>query len=637
MSDADADAAGTEMAQPAPPPPPPPPPPIDLTLEELLSQFDDDVCRSPPPPMPPTNSLEQYDYIEELDRLLLQHDDAQRLQAQAQIQVQQHQQQPRRDCGLAPIDLPPPGEEAVSFGEERNVEAGRAGEEGSALPPLLLLPPPDEYKDMDEVAVQRPSLLLQALAAPVVSDHHVLHPGETVGSDNGAASAHFESGFADAGDSELYERRQEQTLELGSVSLTVESVAAWSSGEAYGDGELPAQCSQYLENLKLFQVQEEQRAPKTAILSDLTKYRPDKFKARIQGEVPSRVSCQAARNCPGQFNPRSPSVSPYSRALFPMAPPSVADTDSGIESVSSLSPPDADGEMSPMCSPRSSTNISLSLSPKKPAKLQSISVLSTILSQEPEPTRSSTLLNSLLIISNNNNNNNNNIATSATPNPISILSITEAAEDPSSVEAAVCSLKVLAINPKEMTLSKEEREAQGMAATSETADLFESIGGGGGGDDPTGLSFLQGDEVPIRSALEDEDATSRLARRKRSASEIEEPRATEPEREGWAIISCSLSLSLCLSSASTFEIFESNYSFPLAVARASRRPVSHRTRLFQSCPPPLVSLFRANSRVDCGPSLEGFLGCRLAVSCVHSQSTTCNLLQQLESEKTAME
>ena len=536
-SDADADA-GAEMAQPAPPP-------IDLTLEELLSQFDDDVCRSPPPPTPPTNSLEQYDYIEELDRLLLQHDDAQRIQAQAQAQLQaeqqqQQQQQPPRDGGLTPIDLPPPEEDPVPLGEEQRSEAVRMGEEGSAVPPLLLLPPPDEYKDMDEAAAQRPSLLLQALAAPAASDHHVLHSGETVGLDNGAASAHFTSEFAHAGDRELCEQKQEQVLDYGSESLTIEPVVSWSNEEAYGDEEQPAHYSQYRDNLQLPQVQE-QRAPKTTILSDLTKFRPEKFKARIQGEGPNGASCQTAKDCPAQFNPRSPSVSPCSRALFPMAPSSIADTDSGIESVSSLSPPD--GEMSPMCSPPSSTNISLSLSPRKPAKLPSISVLSTILSQEPEPTKSSTLLNSLLINSNHNNNNskndnNNNNDTSATHTPISILSISEA-EDSSSVEATVCSLKVLAIDPKEMTLSKESRDAQRIA-TSEAA-VLESIGGGGGGGDQTGLSFLHGDEVPIRSALEDEDATSRQARRKRSASVIEEDWAKEPK--GGA-------------SANIFELFE---------------------------------------------------------------------------------
>ena len=493
------------------------PPPIDLTLEELLSQFDDDVCQtSPPPPIPPTNSLEQYDYIEELDRLLLQHDDALRLQAQ-QVQQAQHQMQQERDCGLAPTDLPPPDEEPVSFGEEQRCELARMAEEGSALPPLLLLPPPDEYKDMDEVSVRQPSLLLQALGAPVASDlHQGLYPGETVVVDTAAAPA---TGFAHAGDHDL----QEHILDYGSESLTIEPVVSWPSEEAYQDGEHTAHYSQYRGKVPPSQVQE-QRAPKTALLSDLTKFRPEKFKARTQGEVPNR-----AKTCPSQFNPQSPSVSPCSRTLFPLAPSSIVDTDSGIESVSSLSPPDADdGEMSPMCSPPSSTNFSLSLSPRKPTKLPSISVLSTILSQEPEPTKSSTLLNSLLI----NHNNNNNNATSATPNPTSTLSVTEA-EDSSSVEAAVCSMKVLAIDPKEMTISKESRDAQGIEA-----DLFESIGG----DDPTGLSFLDGDEVPIRSALEDEDedaTSSRRARRKRSASAIEEPWVKEPK--GWATILPSLS------------------------------------------------------------------------------------------------
>ena len=92
---------------------------------------------------------------------------------------------------------------------------------------------------------------------------------------------------------------------------------------------------------------------------------------------------------------------------------------------------------------------------------------------------------------------------------------------------------MLAIDPKEMTISKESRDAQGIEA-----DLFESIGG----DDPTGLSFLDGDEVPIRSALEDEDedaTSSRRARRKRSSSAIEEPWVKEPK--GWANILPSLS------------------------------------------------------------------------------------------------
>ena len=512
-SDAQADA---EMAQPSSLPPPPSPPPIDVTLEELLSQFDDDdvIChRSPPPPAPPTNSLEQFDYIEELDRLLLQHDDAQRVQAQAQDRPQAQLQW--RDSGLEPVELPPPEEEAE---EREKIEASAwTGEEESALSPLLLLPPPDEYKDMEEVAVRPPpSLLLQALATPIaVSDL-----GETVDLDHDTAPpAHFESGFAGAGYSQSFERGQEQCLQYGSESLTIEPVASWSSGEASVDGEHPAHYPRFYENLHRSS-ELEHRTPKTTILNDLTKFRPEKFRARSQGEVPSGASFATA-----QFRPRSPSASPCSRTLFlPMAPPSVADTDSGVESVSSLSPPDADGEMSPMCSPPStSTNIACSVSPKKPATVPGTSVLSSILSQEPEPTKSSTLLNSLLVINNNN-------ATSATPHPLSILSVTDA-EDFSSVDAAACSLKVLAIDPKEMMLSVESREAQGRTATSE-AHPFETIDG----DDLTGLSFLDGDEVPIRSALEDEEATPRLARRKRSASEIEEHWAREPK--GWAKIAC---------------------------------------------------------------------------------------------------
>ena len=283
--------------------------------------------------------------------------------------------------------------------------------------------------------------------------------------------------------------------------MAVEPCIEWSGGEVYGnEGQHPDPYFQYQDHLQLPQVQEH-RTPETTALGDLAMFRTEKFKARTQ-------------NCPVQFNNAAPPgvVSPCSqRTHLQVAPPSIADTDSGIESVSSLSPPeDVDGEMSPMCSPPM-----LSLSVKKPIKLTSFSVLSTILSREPEPTKSSTLLNSLLI-------NNNNLATSATPNPMPVLSMTEA-EDSSTVEAAVCSLKVLAINPKDMTLSKESRDARGDASTSET-DHLESTGGV---EDPTGLSFLLGDGVPIRSALEDEDATSRLTRRKRSASEMEEPWAKE--------------------------------------------------------------------------------------------------------------
>ena len=491
------------MAQPAPLPPAPQP--IDLTLEELLSQFDDeDFCGnpSPPPPVPPTSSLEQYDYIEELDRLLLQHDDAQRQhQAHSQVQSEVH---PRQDCDLLSIELPPPEGEAASLDEEQNAEAVWTSEDGSAMPQLLLLPPPDEYKDMEEVAVRRPSLLLQALAAPVAvvaADVQFPHTGGTEGLDDGAALAHLESGLANARDVDSYEQRQEQDFDYGSQSLAVEPCIEWSGGEVYGnEGQHPDPYFQYQDHLQLPQVQE-QRTPETTALGDLAMFRTEKFKARTQ-------------NCPVQFNNAAPPgvVSPCSqRTHLQVAPPSIADTDSGIESVSSLSPPeDADGEMSPMCSPPM-----LSLSAKKPVKLTSFSVLSTILSREPEPTKSSTLLNSLLI-------NNNNMATSATPNPMPVLSMTEA-EDSSTVEAAVCSLKVLAINPKDMTLSKESRDARGDASTSET-DHLESTGGV---EDPTGLSFLLGDGVPIRSALEDEDATSRLTRRKRSASEMEEPWAKE--------------------------------------------------------------------------------------------------------------
>ena len=470
----------------------------DLTLEELLSQFDDDDhgLLPPPPPVPPTNSLEQFDYIEELDRLLLQHDD----EAQRQS-----------DGDPEPIVLPPPEEGAAvsSFGQEPMYEAlwvdcEREGEEG----PVMLLPPPDEYKDMDDGEAgpgtqqpQPPSLLLQALAAPTAFSR-ALQPREEADLDG----APLHSEFALAGESSKW--GQEPAWDRGSHCLAQEPASSWPNegGEVYYEGgQQQTQDALYQqEHWQRPQVQDHQ-APESDILSDLSAFRADELQACIPGQV--------------HFDPCSPSDSPYIRACFQLATASVGDADSGIESVSSLSPPD--GEMSPVCSPPSSNCIApSSSSPTKPCKLQSVSVLSTILSQEPEPTKSSTLLNSLLL--------NNNDTSAPPPNPVSTLSITEA-ED-SSIEAAIFALKVIAIDPNEMTLSKESSTAA-LTGTTE-ASLFPSHDGGGGGGDPTGLSFLHGDEVPIRSALQDEDTTPRLpVRRKRPASVVEDSWAQEPQ--GW--------------------------------------------------------------------------------------------------------
>ena len=473
----------------------------DLTLEELLSQFDDDDhgLLPPPPPVPPTNSLEQYDYIEELDRLLLQLDD----EAQRQ-----------RDGDPAPTVLPPPEEEAAVssfFGQEQMYEALRVDCEEEEVP-VMLLPPPDEYKDMDDTEAgpdpQPQSLLLQALAAPTAFSR-ALQPREKADLDSGAASSP-NSEFVLAGESSTW--GQEPTWDHGSQCLALEPVPSWPNegGDVYQEGvQQRAQDALYQDHWQRSQTQEH-HAPESSILSDLSKFRADELQACVAGQVHfTPCSC-------------SPSDSPYIRACFQLATASVGDADSGIESVSSLSPPD--GEMSPVCSPPSSNCIAplSSVSPAKPCKLQSVSVLSTMLSQEPEPTKSSTLLNSLLL------NNNNATSSAPPPNPMSALSITEAEED-SSIEAAIFALKVIAIDPNEMTLSKESSTAA-LAGTTEVS-LFQSHDDGGG--DPTGLSFLHGDEVPIRSALQDEDATPRLppARRKRPASVVEESWAQEPQ--GW--------------------------------------------------------------------------------------------------------
>jgi hypothetical protein len=620
---------------------------MDWALDELLTHLDtipteqqqeisEDTVFSPPPPVPPTNSLEQYDYLDELDKLLRQPEEPQQhhQQQQQDFYPGQYHYGGHEEEQLASFLLPPP-EEPIFCVDEGAFQV--------TLP--VVLPPPYEYQDteesVDEAAAGRHenftiipplqitdeevnqcqrvsaaaaaaaahpnSLLLQALAAPTLES-----PGWASRCASYAASTSEANAFESTA----------QSAKQSKPSLSIEPI--WNSDQ-------DDQHQQHYEE------QEEKRKHNT--LSGLTKYRPKRF-IRARKQHPELVeSSDGGVGCSGTvvmsslaeqlgaLQPCSPMLTgtadeastpttPEARTALagssgvrfdlnynarvgilpppmlapPPPPPPLSfsssthhlDIDSGIESVDSLSPPD--GELSPACSPacRSLTpatytdhasvvTASMVLSPPpimiNVAKKTATSVLSSILSQEPEPTKSSSLLTSLLNGTNSNITSTSNAAATVPAVPANFTSITpltdllnanppptEHLETPPLVSDATDlpateakSMKVIAINPHDLTLSKEFRTTSVMSPLSMETEVIEcDHQGGGDKTENVGVDdYLQTTDVPIRSTLEDYEKTAttemesledagivRPLKRKRPASNGEESSRGEKETVG---------------------------------------------------------------------------------------------------------
>ena len=209
------------------------------------------------------------------------------------------------------------------------------------------------------------------------------------------------------------------------------------------------------------------------------------------------------------------------------------DLDSGIESIDSLSPPDY--RTATLGSLKPPPYVATAIAPPPPS-----SVLTSLLATEPEPTKSSTLLTSLLnsqptssfpaVLTNaltdsqqqgllpvaspvstasSGVNVNNTAEKSVATEPGASSSCPSSSPTPSSNNLALTlkpvvkpptkkKINVIAINPNDLTLTKENREFKIEAAMDVTVDLGED-----NGESVTLAEFLG--DVPIRSALEDFD------------------------------------------------------------------------------------------------------------------------------------
>ena len=133
-----------------------------------------------------------------------------------------------------------------------------------------------------------------------------------------------------------------------------------------------------------------------------------------------------------QVRPQSAFAPPAARV--PPKPPSHFETDSGVESIDSLSPKD----ISPISSP----------STAEPKLAQEQSVLTALLSTAPQPTKSSKLLSSLL----------NSQSTSSLSSVINPTNINATITQQHATVQSSRSISIVAINPNDLTISKEQSQ-----------------------------------------------------------------------------------------------------------------------------------------------------------------------------------
>ncbi len=502
---------------------------MDWTLDELLHHFESIPTSSsttstgskvspptpPPPAQPPTTCDEQNDYIEELNKLLSSQpqQDVETEEQNAEITSADNEgadppsHQPTEE--LRPLLLPPPDEE---------VQLGAFDVSPGGITPVL--PPPDEYRDSDAKEEQESFRVTEATEEMYPSAK--LEPPMASHADSFQLSwsASGKSGTQSGATPPLARTCDVRVLSVERVwNNNDQGVSDWKLG--LPDDPLATGRSQ--ENSK--GGRQWQHQPVDGGVGDCNGSKSIVQTSSLQPFPPHIRSSMLISPSLAPPVPPIPHFTLPSSAITPSAPLTPAcssassvitngDIDSGIESVDSLSPPGAD--LSPVSSP-ATTAVPLSVISAPPAttleyknhqssyspsaKPKPISVLSSLLSQEPEPTKSRSLLTTLL-------NNGCTIPSSSpvVPIPESHGATTRSSLDCSSPEESddADSMKVIAINPNEMTLSKAGHATDGnlhhqQQQQSDVGDFLEP-------------------NLPIRSALEDIDKTvSRPASRKRPA------------------------------------------------------------------------------------------------------------------------